>query len=140
MIAKEITVEQFEGFVNGHPQISFFQTEAMAKRRTHDGWTYVYVGFFDDEELEGATMLFKRKVLFNKYQYECMGGPITDYSRSKEVFEALKVYLDAHGVYDCLVNPNLTAYYHDVEEKTKEEANNYQEISKIIDETGFKIL
>lgn len=140
MIAKEITVEQFEGFVTGHPQHSFFQTEALAKRRTHDGWGYVYLGFFDAEVIVGAAMLFKRKILFNKYQYECMGGPITDYNRAKEVFEALKVYVDEHGVYECLINPNVVAYYHNIEKNDKEEANNYESASKAIHNTGFKIV
>ncbi len=140
MVVKSINTERFEQFVEGHPQHSFFQTEAIAKRRTVDGWDYEYLGFFDNEDLVGAAMMFKRKIILNKYHYEIMGGPIVDYSRSKEAFEALKLYLDEHGVHECLVNPNLVAYTHNVEENTKEEQNNFEEVCKVIDSVGFKYL
>lgn len=140
MIAKEITVEQFEGFVNGHPQLSFFQTEAMAKRRMHDGWGYVYVGFFDDETLKGVTMLYKRRLLFNKYHYESLGGPIFELEDTEEIFEAFKQYLDNNKVHECLVNPNIVSYLHDVEEDHKVEQNDFTKNLRLIQKVGFNYL
>lgn len=137
MVVREISSEVFKEFSKDHPQLSFWQTEGMAKRREYDGWTYLRLGFYDNEELVGASIVYRRKILLNKYTYECFGGPLIDYNRIEEALSALKVYLEGNGVYDALINPNVIAYYHNLELDETVEANDFVRISKIISESGF---
>lgn len=138
MLVKEINSQEFSQFSINHPQVSFWQNEGMAKRREYDGWKYVYLGFFEDDKLIGAGLFYKRKLILNKYTYESYGGPLIDYSKISEALEALKVYLENNNVYDCVINPNLVAYYHNIEEQTKVEANDFLKVKENIIASGFK--
>lgn len=137
MIVKRISESEFNEFIKGHPQHSFYQTLGFVKRRERDGWETEILGFLDNDMLSGAGLFYKRKLLFNKYKYECLGGPIIDLSKFEESVKGLKEYLDKNNVHECMINPNLIAYHHNIEENIQEETNNFSEHKSILEKNGF---
>lgn len=136
---KKINDKVFKEYVEASSQFSFWQTKAMGERRRLDSWDYELLGFFQASDLVGAGLFYKRKVL-NRYNYECMGGPIIDYSNPKPYFLALRKYLEANACHSCLINPNLTAYTHNIEAKTSEEQNDFLRVKSELNETDFNYL
>lgn len=137
IIVQKISKEQYKSFVEASDQFSFWQTSAMGERRKVDGWDYELLGFFDNENIIGAGLFYKREVLLNRFTYECLGGPIMDYTQAEVILNALSKYLVNNNAYDCIINPNLTAYEHNVEEAVKEMKNNYEQVKQVMNDAGF---
>ncbi len=57
MELREITENEYLDFIAAHQPVSFLQSPQIAKRRTHDGWQHVTLGFFEGQTLVGATQL-----------------------------------------------------------------------------------
>lgn len=137
MNVKKISETQFNEFIKGHPQHSFYQTLGFAKRREEDAWEIEILGFLEDDKLTGAGLFYKRKILFNKYKYESLGGPLLNVDKFEDSIKALKDYLDHNNVYECMINPNLIAYHHNIEENTKEETNDFLLRKEVLESNGF---
>ncbi len=93
---KEITLYEFDAFALNHPLRSYHQTSSYALLIKGKGYTYEFIGYFDETNtLKAATMIVFRKIDFMSHYGYAPKGFLLDFYDEKLVenfTKALKEY------------------------------------------------
>ena len=104
---KEITMFEFDSFVNNHIYGSFYESSNYAILSSEEGYDYDYIGYFKNNILVAASLvLIKRISLNTKYGYAPRGFVI-DYNDNilvQEFTNALSLYYKKKLVF-IKINP-----------------------------------
>ena len=110
-MVKEITIEEFQNFLNKSPMSSHYQTINYALLMGEYGYDYEFIGYFNDYNNIKAVSLILFKKINNKYKYGyAPRGFILDYFNKdlmKEFTIALKNYYKSKKVIFIKLNPNI---------------------------------
>lgn len=80
-----LTKEEFDKFAYKHKYSTYYQTSSYAEVSKYEGLNTFYIGFVEDEQIVGATLLlYKNIYLYYKYAYAPRGFLI-DYTDGKLV-------------------------------------------------------
>lgn len=101
--------EEFDSFVRKNKCNNFHQSIYMINKYKLDKTKYYLIGLKDNNIVVGATILIRKRGKFlNKYIYECVKGPILDYSNIKilNIFlSKLVIFTKLHNGYKLLIDP-----------------------------------
>lgn len=103
----EISPEQMLAFLEQSPYGTFVQTPANTARLARAGWRTELVGLWRKTALVGVAALIAWKTPFG-YEYECLQGPVLDYSDDDLVTEAaseLRQYVKRQGGLSLRLQP-----------------------------------
>jgi len=143
-----IMEEEFNNYAIKHDLSSFFQSSYWGKLKQSVGWKYYLVGYKENNELKGSSLLLAKKIpLFNKYIYYSPRGFLIDYSNldfvTKYTKEITKFVKKNKGIF-IKINPLITYQQRDINGdmvengiKNKELVNHLKKLGYI--HTGFSI-
>ena len=110
-MVREITIEEFQNFLNKSPMSSHYQTINYALLMGEYGYDYEFIGYFNEYNNIKAVSLILFKKINNKYKYGyAPRGFILDYFNKdlmKEFTIALKNYYKSKKVIFIKLNPNI---------------------------------
>lgn len=110
-MVREITIEEFQNFLNKSPMSSHYQTINYALLMGEYGYDYEFIGYFNEYNNIKAVSLILFKKINNKYKYGyAPRGFILDYFNKdlmKEFTTALKNYYKSKKVIFIKLNPNI---------------------------------
>ena len=89
MILKEISIETYIDFINNHSYSSVLQTKEYAEVMKNQGYTTVFVGFFENDIISAASLILIKKIKGYKYAYAPRGFLI-DYNNKNLLTEFTK--------------------------------------------------
>ena len=80
----ELTISDFEKFVDNHPLRNYAQTSKYAKVMGEKGYLYDYIGYTDDSNnLVAASLILTKKIgAFEKFAYAPKGFLINYYDEN----------------------------------------------------------
>lgn len=73
MIVKEISVDEFLKFSNEYSYSSVLQTKEYADVMTNQGYTPLYIGSFENDTINGASLILIQKIKGYKYAFAPRG-------------------------------------------------------------------
>ena len=106
----ELSMNDFDEFARNHPLRNFCQSSTYAKFVAEQGFSYDFVGYMDNDQLIGASLIiYKRITALAKYAYAPKGFLIDYYNT--ELFERFteevtKKY-KSKGVVFIKINPEI---------------------------------
>ena len=137
----ELTISDFEKFVDNHPLRNYAQTSKYAKVMGEKGYLYDYIGYTDDSNnLVAASLILTKKIgAFEKFAYAPKGFLINYYDENllkMFILDISKYYKDK-GFAFIKINPEIIIGELDINKLT----TNYNRNVSIIDtlkDLGFK--
>lgn len=133
MIFEVLSEEEFKGFALKHNDISIYQHPNWGKLKSSVGWEYYYVGLKENNKIIGATLLLRKKILFNMYLFYSPRGYLID-SKNKSLLENFHKYVvnfvKKHHGFMLKIDPNVFYNILDLNGNVKKECghddlNNY---------------
>ncbi|MBR0461239.1 MAG: peptidoglycan bridge formation glycyltransferase FemA/FemB family protein [Erysipelotrichaceae bacterium] len=115
---KEIRKEEFDGLAVTFPNVTFYETTSWAALKEYTGWKALYLGYYEEEHLEGIGLfLLKKMPVINAYlAYSPRGYLINFYDPeilerfNKELIPFLKV----KKVFQLIIDPYLPLNQRDI--------------------------
>lgn len=109
MFLKEITIEQFEHFLNTHNYNSIYQTSEYTLAMKNQGYTPMFLGLFDNGEIVAATTILIQNKNGFKYAYASRGFLINyeDIEIVKIFTDLIKKYLAKKDVVAIKISPMI---------------------------------
>lgn len=141
MNIRKIDVETFDKFSSDYPYTNFQQTSNWAKLKAKVGWTSLYLGLFDNEQLIAAGLFLGRKLpIFNKYLYYCPHGLQIDYADSVLLKEALPLFINKlkeEKGFKLIMDPYYPYQERDINGDIVPDGFNHQETIDTLKGLGF---
>ena len=135
-----ITDSEFDKFSLNHKYHSYYQTSAYAKVMSNFGLSSLYLGFYDNDNLVGATMILSKIVMFGfKYGYAPRGMLIDydNYSQVLELTKDLKAYLLKEKYIFLKIDPLIVINKYDKKGNKLYTNPNLDNILTTMKDTGF---
>ncbi len=136
---EKINYEIYNNFCKEMNQTHFMHSESWAEFRSKMGWSYEYIGLYEDGKLYAAFLAQFKKLPKLKYKMLYISrGMIIDYLNEIEVKKftsAIRHYAKENNAYVVKIDPELKRYNVDVK------GNPLEEQTKAIDyliNSGFK--
>ena len=123
MYIKELTNEEFDIFSKTYPLSSVYQTKEYALTMNKEGYSTVFLGLIDEDNVIAASLILIQNDTKFKYAYAPRGF-LVDYSNIKllETFtDLIKKYLNKLGVFAIKICPIIirSVYNGKTDEKLK---------------------
>lgn len=115
MFLKEITIEQFEHFLNTHDYNSIYQTPEYTLAMKNQGYTPMLLGLFDNGEIVAATAILIQNKNGFKYAYASRGFLINyeDFELVKIFTDLIKKYLSKKDIVAIKISPMIIKNIYD---------------------------
>ena len=143
MYIRELTEYEFTFFASNHILKNYHQTPNYAKLMSKHGFTYEYIGIFDNNDnLIGASLILFKKVFgFTTYGYAPKGLLIDYYDESliKEVVNLLKNYYLIKNIAFIRINPEISIGSIDYNHNYEVNYNSNQRIVNYLNNAGLVI-
>lgn len=109
MFIKELTIEQFEHFLEKHNYNSIYQTVEYTLAMKNQGYMPMFLGLFDDGEIIAATSILIQNKNNFKYAYAPRGFLIdyNDYNLVKIFTDLIKRYLGKKDIVAIKLSPAI---------------------------------
>lgn len=111
MKIKELTISEFEEFVQKNPLGNYYQTSDYALLMSEAGYEYDFIGFVDEyENLKAASLILLKKIsLKMKYGYAPKGFILDYFNQTllKDFTDYLKAYYQEKNVIFIKINPEI---------------------------------
>jgi len=111
MKIKEINKDEFDNFANNHILKNYYQTSTYGEFMKKFGYTPIYIGAYENEEIVGAALILSKYITINvKYGYSPRGFLI-DYQDEKQLesfTKAIKRYFSRKRFAFIKINPEIT--------------------------------
>ena len=139
MVIKEISVDEFQEFVNSSPLGTYYQTRSYALLMGNYGYDYDFIGFINEyNQIKAASLILIKKEKSIKYGYAPRGF-ILDYFNqellSSFTEELIKYYLKKHI---CFIKINPEIAISEVDPKTGVKTYNWNyDIKEILENNGY---
>lgn len=106
---KELSMFEFDNFAKTHPLKSYHQTSSYATFMCEHGYSYEFIGFYDDNILKVASLILIKKIKSLKYGYAPKGFLIDFYDQDliKNFTEAIKEYYLKKDLVFIKINPEI---------------------------------
>ena len=143
MHIKELSITEFESFVEENPLRSHYQTINYALLMAENGYDYDLIGYVDNNNkiYAASLILIKKLNLIFKYGYAPRGF-IIDYF-DKELLtnftNDLRSYYQKRNLVFIKINPEIAIAKIDIQTKEKTSTSNF-EIKNILKELGYVAL
>ncbi len=115
---EKINYEVYNEFCKKMNQTHFMHSQSWADFRSKMGWSYEYIGLYDDGKLYGAFLAQFKKLPKLKYKMLYISrGMIIDYLNEVEVkkfSKAIKSYAQKNNAYVVKIDPELKRYNVDI--------------------------
>lgn len=137
----ELREEEFQTFLDNHPNRTFLQTPEMAKVRSSFGYTPYFVGIKKDNELLAATMMGSKKTHFGFNEFYAPRGLLVDYENEevlKFFTESLKTFIKAKKGYVLRIDPYYITKEKNIDGVDVENGINHSIGIKNLKNVGFK--
>ncbi len=140
MHIKEISIKEFEAFVEDSPLRNHYQTFNYALLMAECGYDYDLIGYVDNENrLHAASLILIKKINFyTKYGYAPKGFIIDYFNKPllKKFSQDLIRYYSKKNLVFIKINPEIAIAEIDLKTKTKK-YNDNQEIKDILIDLGY---
>ena len=139
MVIKEISVDEFQEFVNSSPLGTYYQTRSYAILIGNYGYDYDFIGFINEyNQIKAASLILIKKEKSIKYGYAPRGF-ILDYFNqellSSFTEELIKYYRKKHI---CFIKINPEIAISEVDPKTGVKTYNWNyDIKEILENNGY---
>lgn len=139
MVIKEISVDEFQEFVNSSPLGTYYQTRSYALLMGNYGYDYDFIGFINEyNQIKAASLILIKKEKSIKYGYAPRGF-ILDYFNqellSSFTEELIKYYRKRHI---CFIKINPEIAISEVDPKTGVKTYNWNyDIKEILENNGY---
>ena len=139
MVIKEISVDEFQEFVNSSPLGTYYQTRSYALLMGNYGYDYDFIGFINEyNQIKAASLILIKKEKSIKYGYAPRGF-ILDYFNqellSSFTEELIKYYRKKHI---CFIKINPEIAISEVDSKTGVKTYNWNyDIKEILENNGY---
>lgn len=139
MVIKEISVDEFQEFVNSSPLGTYYQTRSYALLMGNYGYDYDFIGFINEyNQIKAASLILIKKEKSMKYGYAPRGF-ILDYFNqellSSFTEELIKYYRKKHI---CFIKINPEIAISEVDPKTGVKTYNWNyDIKEILENNGY---
>lgn len=139
MVIKEISVDEFQEFVNSSPLGTYYQTRSYALLMGNYGYDYDFIGFINEyNQIKAASLILIKKEKSIKYVYAPRGF-ILDYFNqellSSFTEELIKYYRKKHI---CFIKINPEIAISEVDPKTGVKTYNWNyDIKEILENNGY---
>lgn len=139
MVIKEISVDEFQEFVNSSPLGTYYQTRSYALLMGNYGYDYDFIGFINEyNQIKAASLILIKKEKTIKYGYAPRGF-ILDYFNqellSSFTEELIKYYRKKHI---CFIKINPEIAISEVDPKTGVKTYNWNyDIKEILENNGY---
>ena len=139
MVIKEISVDEFQEFVNSSPLGTYYQTRSYALLMGNYGYDYDFIGFINEyNQIKAASLILIKKEKSIKYGYAPRGF-ILDYFNqellSSFTEELIKYYRKKHI---CFIKINPEIAISEVAPKTGVKTYNWNyDIKEILENNGY---
>lgn len=139
MVIKEISVDEFQEFVNSSPLGTYYQTRSYALLMGNYGYDYDFIGFINEyNQIKAASLILIKKEKSIKYGYAPIGF-ILDYFNqellSSFTEELIKYYRKKHI---CFIKINPEIAISEVDPKTGVKTYNWNyDIKEILENNGY---
>ena len=139
MFIKELTIEQFERFLNEHNYNSIYQTVEYTLAMKNQGYMPMFIGLFEDGKvIAGCALLIESKGNF-KYAYASRGFLI-DYNNLelvKTFTDLIKRYLARKDVVAVKLSPMIIKNIYSSKKELIYHNENFNSIYKALKELGY---
>lgn len=139
MFIKELTIEQFERFLNEHNYNSIYQTVEYTLAMKNQGYMPMFIGLFEDGKvIAGCALLIESKGNF-KYAYASRGFLI-DYNNLelvKTFTDLIKRYLAKKDVVAVKLSPMIIKNIYSSKKELIYHNENFNSIYKALKELGY---
>ena len=138
MVALEISKEQFKSFI-ADKKTTLYQTIEYGNTMEKEGFDVLYVGFFEEDILMGASLILIEKSFGFKYAYAPKGFIINynDKELISAATKAIKKFLGKQEVMAIKVNVPKIIHTYDAKMKDKKVLNENNYLLQILEELGY---
>jgi len=137
---KQLTINEFKIFANGHSQYSVYQTPEYGFVMKNQSFENLIVGLVDsNNNVLAATILLVERHLAFKYAYAPRGFLIDyhDFELLKVFTSKLKSYLARLDIVAVKLNPLILKNVHHIKTKTVEPDNQYNNAFSNLKKLGY---
>ena len=141
MLIKEISLTEFEKFVQQNVIGSFYQSINYAMLKAEDGYDYEFIGLVDNDDLIAASLILYKRIGSYYYGYSPRGFLI-DYSNYyilNEFTKLIKEYYKSKNFAFIKINPEVAIAKLNKTTKNFEYNDNYITVNNLI-RCGYKKL
>lgn len=140
---KELTMFEFDDFAKSHPLKSYHQTSSYGLLMNNHGYSYEFIGYYEDNILKAASLILIKKV--NRsfiYGYAPKGFLIDFYDKDlvKKFSESIKEYYINKGLIFIKINPEIAIGEVQKDKDFEVLYNQNVKIVNILTENGYKQL
>lgn len=110
MIIKEISEIVYNDFALTHPLLSSYQLVGWGNLKEAYGWKKHLIGFYENNNLKGVTLLLEKKLKIFKSIYYAPRGFLIDFNDLqllKKITSELKIYLKKNRGIMLKIDPNV---------------------------------
>ncbi len=138
MVVSEISKEQFKKYTEDK-QTTLYQTVEYGDTMINEGFDVLYVGFFDNDIIIGASLVLIEKSFGFKYAYAPKGFIINynDFNILKEATNDIKKYLGKREIMAIKVNIPITIFEYDAKMKDKKECPDGKYLLDNLERLGY---
>ena len=136
----KLTEYEFDNYSKTHQYHSYYQTSAYATVMDHSALKPLYLGFYDEDKLVGATLILSKPVIMGfKYGYAPRGILVdyTNYFQIIEITKELKNYLFKDRYVLLKIDPLLVINKYDKNNKLIYTYEHKDNIMETLKEAGF---
>lgn len=139
MDIKELTNEEFDSFTKNYPLSSVYQTKEYGLTMNKEGYSTIYLGLLDNNDIVAATLILIENNTKFKYAYAPRGFLI-DYNNTKLVqtfTELIKKHLSKIGVFAIKICPIIIRSIYDIKADEKIKNKNFDYFFNTLLDLGY---
>ncbi len=139
---KELTNDEYNNYISTLENVSLFQLPEYAFTMNKEGYTALFLGLIENNQVIGATLLLVKEYMTVKVAYAPRGF-ILDYMNADLVSKftkEIKKYLKRVNICAVKLNPLIIKKITDADNKVIYENSNYQLIGNVLSKLGYQHL
>lgn len=135
----ELEKDEFNIFSRNYKDKCYLQSTAVASLRKRNGWSVVYLGVKENNQIIAATMLLSKKRRLKK-EFYAIRGPLVDFSNTKVLnffINNLKKYIKNNNGYMLRIDPYVECISRDKDANITNQFDN-RYFKNNLERLGFK--
>ena len=139
----ELTKKEYQELSLNNPMLTFYQTANWGKIKESTGWTWLLLGYLDDNNTYKAfgNFLLRKAPIINSYLAYCPRGFIIDFNNKElldEFNKDLCEYLKKKNCFELIIDPYLISQERDINGDVVEDGIDNREVVEHLKQLGYK--
>lgn len=136
----ELSKEEFQGFSENHPQMTFLQSPCWGELKHQNGWDVVYLGVKKDKKILAGCMMLSKMTPVKKRMFYAPRGFLIDYDDAdllREFTLLIRDYVKQHDGIFFKIDPYLIHKQRDRDGQVVEGGIDHSDVKNRLIQLGY---